>query len=351
MKENNPFTLTFGRQPLKYISRDAHTNNIITSFCSDPPICQTWLISGIRGCGKTVLMTSVAKGLAEKKDWVVVDLNSARNLLDDLAMRLSDICKKFPDLAEAGFDISVAGFGIGIGSSKSDRDSISRIESMLDGLVKHNRKLLITIDEVTNNANMREFASQFQIFIREEFPVFLIMTGLYDNIYAIQNDPALTFLLRSPKIFLEPLSIRQITDEYENIFGIDRSGARELALTTKGYAFAFQALGMLYYEYRDSCSMEMILQKLDNILDDYVYKKIWQGLSSQDKAVVLAMSKNSKMKVKDIYTAVSMTPATFSKYRERLLNKGVLLSSQRGELELALPRFGRIVSEYAEWEI
>ena len=40
------------------------------------------------------------------------------------------------------------------------------------------------------------------------------MTGLYENIYAIQNDPALTFLLRTPKIKLEPLSLAQITKVY-----------------------------------------------------------------------------------------------------------------------------------------
>ena len=52
-------------------------------------------------------------------------------------------------------------------------------------LAKKNKKVIITIDEVTANTDMRIFASQFQIFMRKEYPVYLIMTGLYENIYAI----------------------------------------------------------------------------------------------------------------------------------------------------------------------
>ena len=99
--------------------------------------------------------------------------------------------------------------------------SVSKIETLLDRLNKKGKKVLITIDEAVANENMRIFASQFQIFIRKNYPVFLIMTGLYENIYEIQNDPVLTFLLRAPKIILGPLGINQIKNEYQNIFQID----------------------------------------------------------------------------------------------------------------------------------
>ena len=69
------------------------------------------------------------------------------------------------------------------------------------------------------------------------------MTGLYENIFAIQNDAQLTFLLRSPTI-------------------------------TKGYALAFQAFGFLYWDYKDQLPLEEILVKFDEILDDFAYRKI-----------------------------------------------------------------------------
>jgi hypothetical protein len=45
-----------------------------------------------------------------------------------------------------------------------------------------------------------------------------------------------------------------------------------------------------------------------------------------------------------------MTSGTFSKYRERLLYKGLIYSSERGAIELALPRFENLAKEYAQWE-
>ena len=38
--------------------------------------------------------------------------------------------------------------------------------------------------------------------------------------------------------------------------------------------------------------------KFDDLLDDFVYRKIWQGLSEQDRKVILAIS-DSKTKVTD----------------------------------------------------
>ena len=225
MKKGNPFTLTFGKQPNEYISRYENTDTILSTFEADNPVSQAYLIEGIRGSGKTVLMTSIANELKKNTDWIVIDLNSTQNLIDDCAMRLVDSCKKFPDLLKQGFNISVAGFGIGVNGNEAPKDSISIIDDILSSLKKHHKKVVITIDEVMHDDNMRHFASQFQIFVRKDYPVFLIMTGLYENIYAIQNDPALTFLLRTPKIHLEPLSMHQITKQYAEIFQLDQDKA------------------------------------------------------------------------------------------------------------------------------
>ena len=97
------------------------------------------------------------------------------------------------------------------------------------------------------------------------------------NIYAIQNDPALAFLLRTPKISLEPLSLHQITKQYSDIFRIDDV----------------------------------------DMLDDFVYKKIWSSLSKQDKDVVLAIKKD-ETKVSEICKKTGMTSSIFSRYRDRL---------------------------------
>ena len=345
MKKNNPFTLTFGKQPGEYISRYENTETIISSFQAENPISQAYLIEGVRGSGKTVLMTTIANILSEEEDWIVVDLNSTQDLVADFAQRMIDACKKFPDIMSAGFNVSVAGFGVSINGSAQPQDNVSVIESILTSAKKKKKKVLVTIDEAMPNENMRHFASQFQILIRKDYNLFLLMTGLYENIYAIQNDPALTFLLRTPKIKMEPLSIPQITKQYKSIFDMEIEEAHNMAMVTKGYAFAFQALGMLYYEYSDTLSFEDILSKLDDLLDDFVYKKIWEGLTEKDKEIIRAIGSKSNT-VSNICEQLGIPNTSFPRYRERLMKKGVIFTPERGAVELALPRFAEVIALY-----
>ena len=345
MKKNNPFTLTFGKQPSEYISRYENTETIISTFEADNPISQAYLIEGVRGSGKTVLMTTIANMLRQEDDWIVVDLNSTQDLISDFAFRLSDSCKKLIDIKSASIKISLPGIGVGVDGSAPAQDYISVIDNILSSIKRKNKRILITIDEAMPNDNMRLFASQFQIFIRKDYPLFLLMTGLYENIYAIQNDPALTFLLRTPKVNMEPLSIPQITKQYKSIFNLETQDANQMAIITKGYAFAFQALGMLYYEYSDSLSFEEILSKLDDLLDDFVYKKIWEGLSDKDREIVKCIGPKAKS-VSSICGSLGISNTSFPRYKERLLKKGIITIVSRGTVELALPRFAEVIELY-----
>ena len=95
----------------------------------DNPISQTFLIEGIRGSGKTVLMTSIVNELSQRDGWVTVSLNSTQDLLDDLAMRLSREYNKISSTLKSGFNISVAGFGVGLNGSNS-QNSISFLSAI-----------------------------------------------------------------------------------------------------------------------------------------------------------------------------------------------------------------------------
>ncbi len=348
MKENNPYTLTFGIEPSEMIQRFDDTSAIISCFDAPKPVSQTYLIEGIRGSGKTVLMTYIASQLSEKKEWISIDLNASMDLLEDMALRLSDETKKLKDIFKSGFSVSVAGFGVGINGSDRLQDSVSVIDEILSALLKKKKKLLITIDEVMCNDNMRKFASQFQIFLRKKYPVYLIMTGLYENIYEIQNDPALTFLLRSPKIKMEPLAIHRIAKQYSSVFPGEEDITLMMAKLTKGYAFAFQALGVLFFEHKDEYTIDEIISEFDDMLDDFVYKKIWAGLSDRDKDVMNAFTEDI-MKISDLCETTGMSSSSFSKYRQRLMLKGIINAPKHGYVEIVLPRFREVISNYEKY--
>ena len=343
-EKRNPFTLTFGKQPNRLVLRREKTEQIVDDFLAENPVSQVYLIEGIRGSGKTVLMTTIAKRL-EAEGWIIINLNATMNLLDGLALRLKKACEKASDVLKKGFNVSIAGTGFGVGGSASQPDPVGTIEDCLEQLKSKEKRVLITVDEVQNDDNMRVFASQFQIFLREEYPVFLLMTGLYENIYAVQNDPALTFLLRSPKAKTEALSLLQIRNQYREVFAIGDTEAQKLADITKGYAFAFQALGTVYWENHKRLSLDEMLRKLDEMLDEYVYQKIWSTLTGRERDIISAMNEG-ETKVEEVRNKINITSESFSPYRDKLIAKGIMTSPRYGYVSLTLPRFSEVARMY-----
>ena len=72
MAKNNPFTLSFGKSPNEIISRYELVNDIIDTFQSENPISNAYLIEGLRGTGKTVLMTTIEKELEKEKNTITM---------------------------------------------------------------------------------------------------------------------------------------------------------------------------------------------------------------------------------------------------------------------------------------
>ena len=122
---------------------------------------------------------------------------------------------------------------------------------------------MFTIDEVTNTTYVKQFTSSFQTLMRENYPVFLLMTGLYENIKKIQDEDELTFLYRAPRIELTPLNIGGMTEFYKNTLGVSEIEARRLAKETNGYSYAFQVLGYLSWQKKKGMIL-MLKHNIDN---------------------------------------------------------------------------------------
>ncbi len=339
---NNPFTLSFGKKPLQYISRIMQTNQIIESFNAEIPSNQIFMITGVRGSGKTVMMTNIADEIRADESWIVVELNPMRDLLQSLAAKIYGIPEMHARFLKARLDFSAFGLGVSIEDAVPVTDIESVIERMLEQIQQDGKRLLITIDEVANSENIRIFASSFQIFLRRDYPIYLLMTGLYENLYDLQNDKSLTFLYRAPKLMLEPLNYTAVRKHYMDIFGLDMETAEKMTVLTKGYPFAFQVLGYLYWENREK-DIDDILPEYDQYLEEYVYGKIWSELSELDKKVLLEISVNQESRVLCIRERLQMKSELFAVYRERLKRKGVIDTREYGKIRLLLPRFAEFV--------
>ncbi len=334
----NPFTLTFGQQPTQYISRINQTNEIIETFIDEHPSSQVYMITGIRGSGKTVMMTSITKELEQRKEWITVELNPTRDLLIGLASKLYSMKPLHSLFTNAKLDFSAFGLGVSLENSTPVSDEETMIESMLKEIDKSGKRLLITIDEITNNSFVKVFASTYQILLRKELPVYLLMTGLYENVYSLQNDKSLTFLYRAPKIMLEPLSENAIAQHYKAVFNYSMEESMKMAKLTKGYPFAFQVLGYLRWKHKDG-DIEDVIPEYDHYLEEYVYEKIWSELSDNDRKIVAELSTRNELKIKELRDILNMNSSEMSVYRNRLSKRGITDVSKYGYISLKLPRF------------
>lgn len=337
----NPFSLTFGKNPLNAISRPIEISEITDSFSSEIINQQIFLLTGLRGSGKTVLMTEVCNIFREIKDWVVIELNPELDLLESLMSKLvsNNTCAEI--FKSAKINLSFWGFGLEISGTPQITDKETAITHMLEGLKKHGKRVLISIDEVTDTPQMKVFASSFQIFIRQELPLFLIMTGLYENIQELQDEKNLTFLYRAPKIEMKPLNIRSVAAKYKSIFETDDKTAAKMAKLTKGYPFAFQALG--YLTWNNKGNFEEILDEYEHYLEDFVYEKLWSELSPKDKEILYGIAVSKDSQVKTIRQQLKMDTNSFNPYRKRLIKKGILNGAERGSLTFTLPAFEKFV--------
>lgn len=192
--------------------------------------------------------------------------------------------------------------------------------------------------------NIKLFTSTFQILIRYDFPIYLVMTGLPQNIDPLQNEETLTFLYRAPKIVLNKLNLLDIAISYEEALNISKEKARKLSKLTNGYAFAYQVLGYLSFKNPDM-EEERIIERFDSLLNERSYEKIWSELSGKEKKIFKAMA-SGKTKIKDIREAVKLNSGEMSTYRRRLNVKGLVDVSSYGSMSFILPKFSEIISEW-----
>lgn len=341
MKKENPFSTAFGREPKELIDRKEELSQIEDFFTRDYAPNPVYMITGVRGSGKTVALTKIYESFKKKDDWIVVDLNANTDLTQELVAQLYEIPSLQKLFIKAQLNLSAFGVGVEIKGVPPISHIGVALERMLDKLSEKNKRLLVCIDEAVNSENMRIFASQFQILLRHKKPVYLVMTGLYQNIDDLQNVETLTFLHRAQKIKLNSLNISSIAYSYSDIFQISMEKAMSLAKLTNGYAFAYQLLGYLCYE-NDTVNEAEIIPSFDRQLTELAYEKIWSELTGKEKDIIRSIAKCGN-KVKDIREDLNMTSGTLSTYKMRLIKKGIVQDDTYGEICFTVPRFINIV--------
>ena len=343
--KDNPFSLDFGIRPELYIPRTEEERKIIGTFMADKPSTHLYMIIGARGMGKTALMTAVSDKIGSEAEWIHIDLDSENNLMEDLFSQLQDEIKA--KLPKVKLTVNLKVLNLDISWEEKSGSLRLELDKLLDILARNHARLLVTIDEAVNSSEMREFASYYQHAIREKYPIFVLMTGLFKNIRALQNNRSLTFLRRAAKIDIKPLSIPKIANEFEKVLKMSSEEAAKTAKLTAGYSYAFQMLGHLIFEAGKNKVDDDILREYRYSLYDASYEKIWEELSENERRVVVVLSQGAvDTPVSQIKKKLGMDNNNFSTYRDTLIKSGVVGNTAYGSLGLMLPLFSDYVKEY-----
>ena len=254
----NPFTTTFSKTPEYTYIHTEKTEEILENFIYDNPSESVYKITGVRGSGKTVILAKVEEELRTNEsryiNWLVFDVNPARDILGQIAAMLVKAGFGSQDKKTTGINLSatVMGTGGGIGYTAENNNNFFdigvEVETMIQAAQKKGKKILIGIDEVSKSEEMIKFASEYGRWLRAGYPVYFVCTGLYENIQELSYVKNLTFFRRAATVKTEPLNMIRMTEMYKSKLDIDSNEAREMAKITKGYAYAFQELGVLYFK-------------------------------------------------------------------------------------------------------
>lgn len=351
--KQNPFTTTCSKLPEYTYIATTQTQEIIENFQFDRPTEAVYKITGIRGSGKTVIMSRVMdemKASALEDRWLIYSLNPSRDMLRQFAALLHDekIFAKTPTSRSIGINASVLGTGAGITYAATEDDKFfdygAAIKKMLQELQKEHYKVLICVDEVSKTKEMVTFSLEFGEWLIEGYPVYLICTGLYENILELGNTKNLTFFRRGTSIRTKPLNAVRMTQMYKDKLSVDTAKAKKLAEITKGYAYAFQQLGVLVFRQTGE-SLDEIIHELKTELYSYSYEKIWEELTDADKEMVKLLTEKDEYSREEVRKAMDTKANNYSVYRDRLLKRGIL-SARQGYISLYPPFFGEYVREY-----
>ena len=206
----DPFTRTPGVAGKAYIDNGI-ADEIITNFSSDASAKYVYKITGLRGAGKSVEYSKVIRTLKEKKDWLVYSLSASGDVISTLVSKLS--MEKFIDSDKKTMSVSsttsIGGHAVVVNGEEAINvtKSISADEHfysaeatlthMISSANSKGFKVLIGIDDIAKTPEVIKLLSILGALLLEGLQIYLLVTGLSENIEDFSSEKNLTFFKRA----------------------------------------------------------------------------------------------------------------------------------------------------------
>lgn len=361
----NPFTPNFGQIPLVLAGRDQLINEISQAFDNapgDPSL--TSILIGARGTGKTALLSLLANE-AQSKGWIAVNVPCIEGMLENIIQGAVHAASHVIDPSPTAHPTSITiGQMLGLEWEREQTAEPTwyiRMIQLLDKLAQQNIGLVITVDEVRPSLpEMVQLASYYQLFVRSEYKVALLMAGLPSQVSSLVNNDVLTFLRRASQYHLgriEPqdtkMALQQTAEESGKSF--TPSALQKATQATDGFPFMMQLVGYRSWqasresEVIDDHDVEVGIERAAEDMKSRVLRATLSELSENDLAFLEAMLEDEKVsQTSDIAKRIGKTDGYTSQYRRRLLERGIIRAQGRGKVAFEIPMLREYLPEYLE---
>lgn len=348
---SNPFNPSFGKRPTHFYGRQEIARSILSSIDDTNSPWRTTLITGVRGSGKTSLLSDIRLNL-NSPDVITLYIVPNEAILDSILTQLfrqlpKSISKNIPILKNISLNL-----GVSIGLEKDAKmphfteTFPYQIMELIDAHMRLNKHIVFLIDEAQKHTeDIRVFINTYQDLVMREYSVSLVMAGLPSVISDILNDDVLTFLRRAKQVELENVEVMIVEHEFKKVFKefdvtVSENLISEFAKATYGYPYLIQLIGYYLWEalYGNSILLDDVLFYAKMELFRNVHNLIFADLSNQDRAFVFAMAEDDRISsTLDIRQRMGKTSNFISLYRERLISAGVIKPTGHGLLAFNYP--------------
>ena len=353
-KPSNPFHPQFGKRPDKFIGRDQIIRDFVSSLDNPNSPNRTTIMTGIRGSGKTALISGVAEAINRDR-FIVVDVTAGADLnqsiLDQLQLELEEAERQV-----TGVSVGVLGFSLGVSASLKDKPHGFRyyLTKLAKECSRRKKGLIFLVDEIHNDSSdTREFVTSYQHLMRDGQNIALLMTGLPRSVASVLNDKALTFLHRAYRIRLGNVDIMLVSHLYGLTFRnagftISENLIAKAAKSTFGFPYLIQLIGFYLWnsssqKLTDDDFEEALLNSKSELFQN-VYQLMWREASEVDQQFLLAMLKDqSRSRFGELASRMGVSSGYASKYRQRLIESGFITPASHGQLAFDPPYFREFI--------
>jgi hypothetical protein len=380
---DNPYTPNAGARPPALVGRDEELEafEVLLDRLRRGHTEQSMLITGLRGVGKTVLLTSFEEQ-ARERDWTTVEAEitkgaefgtrmgqlvrrallqlAPRARWEDRARRAAAVLKSFQltvtpkGALTAGLEVEAAeGFA---DSGQLDEDLTDLLIALGEAAQEHDSGVVFLIDEVhfLTTPELEALIAALHKTVQRQLPITLVGAGL----------PQLPRLAGEAKSYAERLfkfpSIGQLSaEEAERALaepaerlgvGFERNGVSAVIDYTEGYPYFLQEYGNVLWNQVEASPITAAdvadaQGAVEAKLDGGFFRVRAERTTELELRYMRAMAElgPDPQQAKDVAAKLGRTSEQMGPTRSRLIEKGLLFTPGHGLAAFTVPQFDRFM--------